>query len=278
MASGPLLQGPARDALDRRADGLVRRIALAPRLSGVVMAGAGLLGLGAVAEASAALPQLVALPLQLATIALMAFGVWLVVRPPPKPEGIGVDTVTQLAILDAASLRGGRLSVADCARALQMPLPDAEQALDTLASHGYADLEIDDATAAVQYHFRGLSPTTAPAPSAPSVAASAAAPAAAPPRTFAPPTAPQVLQLQLAPIRLGHGGTRSRLVALGLSVFFGWSGLHRFYLGDHGIGIVFLITWGFAGFGWALDVLRLIFMTEIDFQQRYNSTYQLTVG
>ena len=35
----------------------------------------------------------------------------------------------------------------------------------------------------------------------------------------------------------------------------GWLGLHQFYIGDYGLGIIYGLTFGFFGIGWLLDAL-----------------------
>ena len=49
-----------------------------------------------------------------------------------------------------------------------------------------------------------------------------------------------------------------------LALFFGWSGLHLFYLGRWGKGILYLITLGFFGYGWLYDVIKSINGSLID--------------
>ena len=43
-----------------------------------------------------------------------------------------------------------------------------------------------------------------------------------------------------------------------LTLFFGWSGLHLFYLGRWGKGILYLVTLGFFGYGWLYDFIKAI--------------------
>jgi hypothetical protein len=53
------------------------------------------------------------------------------------------------------------------------------------------------------------------------------------------------------------GGRKSQLVAFLLALFLGYLGIHRFYLGYAGIGIIQLLTLGGLGI-WALIDLILI--------------------
>jgi hypothetical protein len=55
----------------------------------------------------------------------------------------------------------------------------------------------------------------------------------------------------------GESG-RSQLVAFLLCFFFGYLGVHRFYLGYYGWGILFLFTGGLFLFGWLVDTILLI--------------------
>ena len=45
--------------------------------------------------------------------------------------------------------------------------------------------------------------------------------------------------------------------ALALSIFLGFLGADRFYLGYHTIGIMKLFTGGFFGLGWLLDIFMI---------------------
>lgn len=49
------------------------------------------------------------------------------------------------------------------------------------------------------------------------------------------------------------GGPYNYNVAWALLTFAGWLGLHRFYLGKIGTGIIWLCTFGLLGFGWTWD-------------------------
>jgi hypothetical protein len=51
---------------------------------------------------------------------------------------------------------------------------------------------------------------------------------------------------------------RSRLAALLLCFFLGALGIHRFYVGKIGTGILWLITLGFLGIGALIDFIMII--------------------
>lgn len=51
-------------------------------------------------------------------------------------------------------------------------------------------------------------------------------------------------------------------VAYILLIFFGSLGVHRFYLGKIGTGIVWLLTLGCLGIGTLIDIFRLRVMTD----------------
>ena len=50
---------------------------------------------------------------------------------------------------------------------------------------------------------------------------------------------------------------RSKTVALLLCLFLGWLGVHRFYLGKIGTGILYALTTGFWGAGVLVDIIAL---------------------
>jgi len=51
---------------------------------------------------------------------------------------------------------------------------------------------------------------------------------------------------------------KSQIVAFLLCLFFGLLGVHRFYLGYSGMGVLYLLTGGLFGIGWLIDLLLLI--------------------
>lgn len=52
--------------------------------------------------------------------------------------------------------------------------------------------------------------------------------------------------------------SKSRLVALLLCLFLGWLGIHRFYVGKAGTGILYLLTGGFFGIGVLIDFILIL--------------------
>lgn len=58
--------------------------------------------------------------------------------------------------------------------------------------------------------------------------------------------------------RAGNSSKKSRLVALLLCIFLGGFGVHRFYVGKIGTGIVWLLTAGCFGIGWIIDMILIV--------------------
>jgi hypothetical protein len=50
---------------------------------------------------------------------------------------------------------------------------------------------------------------------------------------------------------------KSKGVAFVLWLFLGLAGAHKFYLGKIGMGIAYILTMGFVGIGWILDIFTL---------------------
>ena len=50
---------------------------------------------------------------------------------------------------------------------------------------------------------------------------------------------------------------KNRTVALLLCIFLGGLGIHRFYVGKIGTGILYLLTGGLFGIGWIIDLIKI---------------------
>ncbi len=50
---------------------------------------------------------------------------------------------------------------------------------------------------------------------------------------------------------------KSKLTALLLCIFFGGIGIHRFYTGKIGTGILWLLTGGCFGIGYVVDIIMI---------------------
>jgi TM2 domain-containing membrane protein YozV len=50
---------------------------------------------------------------------------------------------------------------------------------------------------------------------------------------------------------------KSKVAALLLCIFLGGLGIHRFYVGKIGTGIVWLLTGGVFGIGWVVDIVLI---------------------
>lgn len=51
---------------------------------------------------------------------------------------------------------------------------------------------------------------------------------------------------------------KSKWIAFLLCVFLGYLGVHRFYVGKVGTGLIYLLTGGFFAVGWIIDALRIL--------------------
>lgn len=55
----------------------------------------------------------------------------------------------------------------------------------------------------------------------------------------------------------GSYAHKSKTVALLLAIFLGYFGVHRFYVGKAGTGIIWLFTGGMFGIGWLIDIIMI---------------------
>jgi hypothetical protein len=57
---------------------------------------------------------------------------------------------------------------------------------------------------------------------------------------------------------LGAISPKSKDVALILAIFLGYLGVHRFYVGKIGMGLLYLFTGGLFGIGWIWDIIKIV--------------------
>jgi TM2 domain-containing membrane protein YozV len=50
---------------------------------------------------------------------------------------------------------------------------------------------------------------------------------------------------------------KKKITALLLCIFLGGLGVHRFYVGKIGTGVVWLLTGGVLGIGWLVDIIMI---------------------
>lgn len=79
--------------------------------------------------------------------------------------------------------------------------------------------------------------------------------------------------LQGKEIVVKGGSTKRLTITLLIAIFFGWLGLHRFYLGKWKTGLLFMFTFGVLGIGWAIDVVRLLMGNFTDKDENYVSNW-----
>lgn len=61
---------------------------------------------------------------------------------------------------------------------------------------------------------------------------------------------------------------KSRTIALVLAIVFGVLGVHRFYVGKVGTGVLYLFTLGLIGIGWIYDIVMICLGRFSDNQER----------
>lgn len=55
---------------------------------------------------------------------------------------------------------------------------------------------------------------------------------------------------------------RSKWLAFLLCLFLGYFGVHKFYEGKIGWGLLYLFTGGLCCFGWIIDIIALLFKPD----------------
>ncbi len=50
---------------------------------------------------------------------------------------------------------------------------------------------------------------------------------------------------------------KSKKKALKLCIFGGWFGIHQYYVGKIGTGILYSLTLGLFFFGWIIDIIKI---------------------
>lgn len=75
--------------------------------------------------------------------------------------------------------------------------------------------------------------------------------------------------------RVVQAGSRNRTTAAIFAFFFGWFGVHKFYLGQSGAGVVYLLfCWTFIPAIIAfIEAIVLLSMSDAEFNARYNVAF-----
>ncbi|MDE7434449.1 MAG: TM2 domain-containing protein [Lachnospiraceae bacterium] len=59
------------------------------------------------------------------------------------------------------------------------------------------------------------------------------------------------------PIYTPATSPKSKTTALVLCILLGYFGIHQFYVGKTGMGVLYLFTMGLFGFGWIIDIILI---------------------
>lgn len=69
------------------------------------------------------------------------------------------------------------------------------------------------------------------------------------------------------------GRAKDKVAAGLLAILVGWLGVHQFYLGSVGTGIIIIASNILCGLGWIIGIIEgilILTMTDADFDKRYN--------
>ncbi len=70
-----------------------------------------------------------------------------------------------------------------------------------------------------------------------------------------------------------RNSSKSRTAALLLNIFLGELGIHRFYVGKVGTGILYLLTCGLFGIGYIIDLIMIICGSFTDKSRAFVKTW-----
>lgn len=79
--------------------------------------------------------------------------------------------------------------------------------------------------------------------------------------------------LQGKEIAVKGGSAKGLTTTLLIAIFFGWIGMHRFYVGKTKTGLLYLFTLGLLGVGWGIDLIRLLMGNFTDKDDNYVSNW-----
>ena len=74
----------------------------------------------------------------------------------------------------------------------------------------------------------------------------------------APAAGPGINQGSKRKVEASTYSFRSKWLTFFLCLVFGWIGIHRFYTGKIGTGILYALTFGGLGFGWFMDLFSIL--------------------